>query len=473
MQTGLPGRLPMHPGHHAQPNGPHRATPALQDHPMPPLPITTNHGHSPRSQHRLHPRNRPRRQAQNPHPPPPPFQPSAELQHQQAHHSQDLHQPPGPQVKMLPRGPLASHPRKARMLRSRLGQQPRHRSCRPSERSSTEPSKSRRPRRSRTQRMQGLPRRVVNLVQNQPPACHPRMGHIQMATDSQTVVSRWWGKRGWRERLAQKAQLWLKNENRRRRPWRPLDMPDLLGRPQAKPTPALRNQVTAVTVHAHPTHWECLADPIGRMTSTTKIWTTSSTTTRTSQRTTVTADATDTLMKTTTLTWRPATLTWKTKSRRPPAWPDSRTSVRRPSWSSVGARRRPAGKQRLGVNACLALHMGVGTPGDRLSAHLGMHRGPQHAWPTQADQQFHFYICLILHISPRETHNMAFEKRGGRDHGAINLPFLGRGAKRCLGIPRRQGHGSIAAGVLLILLLVFIQACSHGVGAFLFPPLDL
>lgn len=59
---------------------------------------------------------------------------------------------------------------------------------------------------------------------------------------------------------------------------------------------------------------------------------------------------------------------------------------------------------------------------------------------------------------------MAFEKRGGRDHGITNPPFLGRGVGRCLGIPRR--HGSIAAGVLLILLLVFIQACSHGVGAF-------
>lgn len=36
---------------------------------------------------------------------------------------------------------------------------------------------------------------------------------------------------------------------------------------------------------------------------------------------------------------------------------------------------------------------------------------------------------------------MAFELRGGRDHGIINLiPFLGRGVKRCLGIPRRQGH---------------------------------
>lgn len=49
--------------------------------------------------------------------------------------------------------------------------------------------------------------------------------------------------------------------------------------------------------------------------------------------------------------------------------------------------------------------------------------------------------------------------RGAKDHGVINLlPYLGRGVKRCLGIPRRQGHGSIAAGVLLILCLVFIQS---------------
>jgi hypothetical protein len=117
------------------------------------------------------------------------------------------------------------------------------------------------------------------------------------------------------------------------------------------------------------------------------------------------------------------------------------------------------------VNVCSALHTGLCTPGDNyLHTRLrvvglnvrGRHR-PIH--------NFTLYLCLRSDLPPSTRwggHNMAFERRGGKDHGIIKiLPFLGRGVKRCLGIPRRQGHGSIAAGVLLIMFLVFIRACLH------------
>lgn len=83
-----------------------------------------------------------------------------------------------------------------------------------------------------------------------------------------------------------------------------------------------------------------------------------------------------------------------------------------------------------------------GAPGIRLSAHLGCTLWASTCMTDTGQSTILLYICLFLHIPPRESHNMAFESRGGRDHGIINLlPFLGRGANRCLGIPRRQWHG--------------------------------
>lgn len=83
-----------------------------------------------------------------------------------------------------------------------------------------------------------------------------------------------------------------------------------------------------------------------------------------------------------------------------------------------------------------------GATGIRLSAHPGCTLWVSVCVADTGQSTISLYICLFLHIPPRESHTMAFELRGGRDHGIINpIPFLGPGAQRCLGIPRWQGHG--------------------------------